>query len=117
MRMNPPSIPQAVPGGPSRLRAPLLTTSAPPRLTVNVLSTCNGVFVPPWASNRVFVAPTGALIIRLLMVSVLGNPLAVVASLLTVLVAALVIRVEDWLTKGAKFNDQLPAVSHFPPRL
>src|ERR1051326_3104707 len=83
--------------GPSRLSAALLTTSAPPLLSVKLLRIRKGVLVPPWASNRVFVAPPGAPITRLLMVKLLGNPLAVAASLFTVFVPALVIRIRDWL--------------------
>ena len=61
--------------GPSRLSAALLMTSAPPLLRVNALRIRKGVLVPPWASNKVFVAPAGAPMTRLLMVRVLGNPL------------------------------------------
>src|SRR6185503_2731399 len=74
----------------------------------------NGVVVPPCASNKVFVAPTGAPMVRLLTVNVVGNPLAVVASLFTVFVPALVIRTSDCPLNGGTPSDQLPSVSHFP---
>src|SRR5262245_29648600 len=99
---------------PSRLNAAFLMVSAPPLLTVRVLRMRKGVLVPPWASNSVFVALPGELMTRLLMVSELGNPLAVVASLVTVFVPAFVIEMRDWALEGATFSDQFVPVSHLP---
>ncbi len=87
-----PSTAIARPDGASRLRAALLITNSPPLLTVKFWRIRKGVFVPPWANNKVLVATPGALRMRLLMVRVLGKAVAVVTSLLTVLVAAFVIR-------------------------
>src|SRR5262249_48910251 len=56
----------------------------------------------------------GALRIRLLTVSELGNPLAVVASVLTVFVPALVINTRERLGKGGTFSDQFGPTSHLP---
>src|SRR5258706_19967 len=98
--------------GPSRLSAASLMTSAPPLLMVRLLRTRKGVLVPPCASNNVFVAPPGALMTRLLMLRVLGNPAAVVASLFTVLVPALVMETSVSPIKGGTFSDQLAPFSH-----
>src|SRR6185503_2370705 len=51
---------------------------------------------------------------RLLMVKVVGNPAAVLASLLTVFVPALVIETTVWPKKGGTFSDQLAPFSHLP---
>src|SRR5262245_61743527 len=74
----------------------------------------NGVVGPPCASNKVFVAPFGAPRIRLPMDSVVGKPLAVVASLFTVLVPALVIKTSACPLKGGTPSDQLAPDSHLP---
>ncbi len=87
-----PSILSPVPNGPSSRNAPFWIATAPPLLSVRLLRMVRGLWVPPWASNSVLVAPAGALMSRLLRVSVVGNDAAVVASLVTVLVPALVIR-------------------------
>src|SRR5687768_14162520 len=98
---------------PSRLRAALLTMTAPPLFTFNALKRRKGAFVPCDNSN-VFVAPTGAPMVRLLIVIVLGNWLAVVTSLMTVLVPALVMETNECPIYGGTFNDQLVPDSHLP---
>src|SRR2546422_219825 len=70
--------------------------------------------MPPCASRRVLVAAPGALITRLLIVIVLGALPAVVVSLFTVLVPALVIRTMERPLNGGTFSDQFEGVSHFP---
>ena len=66
------------------------------------------------ASATVLVTPAvGANTVRLLTVIVLAA-LVVVASMVTVLLAALVTNA-DWLLAGGTPSDQFAPVSHFPP--
>ncbi|HUJ11034.1 MAG TPA: hypothetical protein VL171_13500 [Verrucomicrobiae bacterium] len=56
------------------------------------LSTCNGVFVPVFVMLKVLVLPTGALTVKLLMLSKAAE---VSESIVTVLVVTLVRRIAD----------------------
>jgi len=61
-------------------------------MIVMKLSTCNGVFVPVFVMLKVLVLPTGALTVKLLMLSKAAE---VSESIVTVLVVTLVRRIAD----------------------
>src|SRR5438046_2326867 len=109
-----PSTERPRPEGKSRLSAALLSTRAPPLLMVRLFRMCKGVVVPACASNKVLVAEPGALMMRLLTVRVVGKPVAVVTSLLTVLVPALVMKTMERPLNGGTPKDQLGPASHLP---
>src|SRR5262245_37597493 len=88
--------------------------SAPPLWSARLVRTRIGVPAPPGASSNRFVAPLGAPTTRLLTVSVVGKALAVPASMLTVLLPALVMETAVCPKYGGPFSDQLPPFSHFP---
>src|ERR1044071_2183939 len=112
-----PSIDKSLPNVASRLTAALLRTTAPPCLIAKLFRMCRGVLIPPCASRRVLVAASGALMTRLLIVSVVGAVAAVVTSLFTVLVPAFVINTSERPLYGGTFSDQLGPVSHLPLKL
>src|SRR5438309_2102154 len=74
--------------------------SAPPLVMMQLLKIRNGVLVPALLKTRVLVAPLGAEIVKLLMVIVAGELPAVVESIVTVLLLALVTKTATWEAEG-----------------
>src|SRR5256885_1202177 len=99
---------------PSTRSTELVTTNTALVPSVNPLRMRNGVGAPAFVNCSVLIPAPKPCTVRLLMVMVapLSAPV-VVASIVTVLVAALVMKLARCKTDGAPC-DQLPPVSHLP---
>src|SRR5437667_11982594 len=95
---------------PSTRRKAFVTTTVPPISLVNALRIRSGVAVPALDSSSLLTPAN----VKLLIVIVVAKLPAVVASMVTVLLAALVMKIPDWLRVGATPSDQLAPTSHLP---
>src|ERR1051326_1366022 len=110
-----PSMVKPPPERPSTCTVELLTWTFPPRATRKPFRTSRGTSVPASSSESVLIEPMGAESVRLLMVRVSGKNPAVMKSIVTVLLPALVTRTADCVASGGPSN-QFPPSSHAPSK-